>query len=68
MWEAGWVNPITRRFAAARRLILRSLLLHPRAKRIALFLLAQALQALDRPLVSRLRFTDADGSVTARRG
>ncbi len=67
MWEAGRVNFTTRRFAAARRLMLRSLLLHPRAKRIMLFLLAQASQALDWPLVSRLRFADAD-AVTARRG
>ena len=60
MWEAGRVNFTTRRFAAARRLMLRSLLLHPRAKRIALFLLAQASQVLNRPLVSRLRFINDD--------
>ena len=68
MWEAGRVNFTTRRFAAARRLMLRSLLLHPRAKRIALFLLAQASQALNRPLASRLRFTDMDAAITARQG
>ena len=67
MWEAGRVNFTERRFAAARGLMLRSLLLHPRGKRIALFLLALASQALNRPLVSRLRFSDADAAVTARR-
>lgn len=60
MWEAGRVNFTTRRFAVARRLMFQSLLLHPRGKRVALFVLAQASQMLDRPLASRLRFADED--------
>ncbi|MGI4798693.1 MAG: glycosyltransferase family 2 protein [Janthinobacterium lividum] len=60
MWEAGRVNFTKRRFAPARHLMVRSLLLHPRGKRVALFMLAQASQILNRPLASRLRFADDD--------
>ncbi|MGI4800440.1 MAG: glycosyltransferase family 2 protein [Janthinobacterium lividum] len=60
MWEAGRVNFTIRRFPEARRLMLRSLRLAPRRKRLALFLLAQVSQVANRSLVSRLRFVDDD--------
>lgn len=60
MWEAGRVNFTTRRFTVARRLMAQSLLLHPRGKRVVLFILAQASQMLNRPLASRLRFAEDD--------
>ncbi len=60
LFEAGRVNFVNRRFAAARRLMLRSLRLHPRGKRLALFMIAQASQVANRSLVSRLRFKDDD--------
>lgn len=60
LWEAGRVNFTTRRFAEARRLMLRSLRLAPRRKRLALFVLAQVSQLANRSLVSRLRFVDDD--------
>ena len=60
MWECGRVNFTTRRFAVARRLMLKSLALDPQPKRLALFALAQASQAMNRSLVSRLRFADED--------
>ena len=64
LWEAGRVNFTTRRFAAARRLMLRSLAIHPHRKRLALFVLAQLSHAANRSLVSRLRFVDDDRRVT----
>ena len=60
MWEAGRVNFTSRRFVPACRLMLGSLRIHPRPKRIALFGLALLSQALNRPLASRLRFIDQD--------
>ena len=60
LFEAGRVNFANRRFPAARQLMLRSLRLHPRGKRLALFMIAQASQAANRSLVSRLRFRDDD--------
>jgi glycosyltransferase involved in cell wall biosynthesis len=60
MWEAGRVNFTIRRFVIARRLMLASLRRDPQPKRVALFLLAQASQVLNRPLASRLRFADQD--------
>lgn len=60
LWEAGRVNFTTRRFGEARRLMLRSLRLALRRKRLALFVLAQVSQLANRSLVSRLRFVDDD--------
>lgn len=60
MWEAGRVNFTMRRFGEARRLMLGALGLKPDAKRLALFALAQFSQLVNRSLVSRLRFRDAD--------
>ena len=60
LFEAGRVNFANRRFPVARQLMLRSLRLHPRGKRLALFLIAQASQATNRSFVSRLRFRDDD--------
>ncbi len=60
LWEAGRVNFVYRRFSAARRLMLQSLKLHPRRKRLALFIVAQLSQASNRSLMSRLRFRDDD--------
>ena len=54
------MNFTTRRFGEARRLMLRSLRLAPRRKRLALFVLAQASQFANRSLASRLRFVDDD--------
>jgi hypothetical protein len=59
-WEAGRVNFTARRFAEARRLMLRSLAAHATGKRLALFALAQASQILGTALVPRLRFIDQD--------
>jgi glycosyltransferase involved in cell wall biosynthesis len=58
LWEAGRVNFTARRFAEARRLMLRSLASAVTAKRLALFVLAQASQLLGTALVPRLRFLD----------
>jgi glycosyltransferase involved in cell wall biosynthesis len=58
LWEAGRVNFTARRFAAARRLMLRSLVQDINAKRLALFAIAQASQLLGLSLVPRLRFLD----------
>jgi len=60
LWEAGRVNFTNRRFPAARQLMLRSLRLHPRGKRLALFAIAQVSQFANRSLASRLRFRDDD--------
>lgn len=62
LWEVGRVNFCERRFDEARRHMLNSLLLAPTPKRLALFILAGASRRLDRPLVSRLRFTDLDSA------
>lgn len=60
MWEAGRVNFTMRRFAEARRHMMGALLLKPDLKRLILFAAAQVSQLIDRPIVSRLRFRDAD--------
>ncbi len=58
LWEAGRVNFTARRFTEARRLMLRSLASAATARRLALFVLAQASQLLGTALVPRLRFLD----------
>lgn len=60
MWEAGRMNFIARRYAEARRLMLRSFREAITPKRVVLFLIAQASQLLGVSLVSRLRFLDED--------
>jgi hypothetical protein len=60
LWEAGRVNFTARRYAKARRLMLRSLTRHIKAKRLALFAIAQASELLGVSLVPRLRFMDED--------
>jgi glycosyltransferase involved in cell wall biosynthesis len=60
LWEAGRMNFIARRHAEARRLMLRSFRQGITAKRIALFLIAQASQLVGVSLVPRLRFLDED--------
>jgi glycosyltransferase involved in cell wall biosynthesis len=60
LWEAGRVNFTARRYAKARRLMLRSLTKHITAKRLALFAIAQASELLGVSLVPRLRFLDED--------
>jgi glycosyltransferase involved in cell wall biosynthesis len=60
LWEAGRMNFIARRYAEARRLMLRSFTHGVTAKRIALFLIAQASQLVGVSLVPRLRFLDED--------
>jgi glycosyltransferase involved in cell wall biosynthesis len=60
LWEAGRVNFTARRFAEARRLMLRSFAKDVTAKRLVLFALAQASQFLGVALVPRLRFLDED--------
>jgi glycosyltransferase involved in cell wall biosynthesis len=60
LWESGRMNFIARRYAEARRLMLRSFAKGITAKRLALFALAQASQALGVSLVPRLRFLDED--------
>jgi glycosyltransferase involved in cell wall biosynthesis len=69
LWEAGRVNFTARRYAEARRLMLRSFARGITAKRLALFVLAQASQLLGVSLVPRLRFLDDDarpGAATSR--
>jgi glycosyltransferase involved in cell wall biosynthesis len=58
LWEAGRVNFIARRYAEARRLMLKSFAEHITAKRLALFAIAQASELLGVSLVPRLRFLD----------
>jgi hypothetical protein len=60
LWEAGRMNFIARRYAEARRLMLRSFAEAITPKRIALFLIAQVSQLLGVSLVPRLRFLDED--------
>ena len=60
LWESGRVNFTARRFAEARRLMLRSFALQVTPKRLALFALAQASQLLGVALAPRLRFLDQD--------
>lgn len=60
LWEAGRMNFIARRYAEARRLMLRSFRQAITPKRIALFVIAQASQLLGVSLVPRLRFLDED--------
>jgi hypothetical protein len=60
MWEAGRVNFTMRHFAEARRLMLGALRLKATPKRWAMFAAAQLQQLTNYPLVSRLRFRDAD--------
>jgi glycosyltransferase involved in cell wall biosynthesis len=60
LWEAGRMNFIARRYAEARRLMLRSFAQSVTPKRIALFVIAQASQLLGVSLVPRLRFLDED--------
>jgi glycosyltransferase involved in cell wall biosynthesis len=60
LWEAGRVNFTARRYADARRLMLRSFGEDITAKRLALFAIAQASQLLGVSLVPRLRFADED--------
>lgn len=62
LWEAGRVNFTARRFAEARRLMLRSFTQDITAKRVALFAIAQASQLLGVSLAPRLRFLDEDAS------
>lgn len=58
LWEAGRVNFTARRYAQARRLMLRSFARNITAKRLALFAIAQASQILGVSLLPRLRFLD----------
>jgi GT2 family glycosyltransferase len=60
LWEAGRMNFVARRYAEARRLMLRSFAEAITPKRIALFLIAQLSQLLGVSLVPRLRFLDED--------
>lgn len=60
LWEAGRVNFTARRYADARRLMLRSFTKDITVKRLALFAIAQASQLLGVSLVPRLRFLDED--------
>jgi hypothetical protein len=60
LWEAGRVNFTARRYAEARRLMLRSFAKAVTAKRLALFAIAQASELLGVSLVPRLRFLDED--------
>lgn len=60
LWESGRVNFTVRRFAEARRLMLRSFAQDITARRLALFLLAQASQLVGVALAPRLRFLDED--------
>jgi glycosyltransferase involved in cell wall biosynthesis len=60
LWESGRVNFTARRYAEARRLMLRSFTKDITAKRLALFAIAQASQLLGVSLVQRLRFLDED--------
>lgn len=60
LWEVGRVNFCERNFGDARRYMLRALAIRPTPKRLALFALAEASRALDRPLANRLRFNDLD--------
>jgi glycosyltransferase involved in cell wall biosynthesis len=60
LWEAGRVNFTARRYADARRLMLRSFTKDITVKRLALFAIAQASQVLGVSLVPRLRFVDED--------
>jgi glycosyltransferase involved in cell wall biosynthesis len=62
LWEAGRVNFTERRYAEARRLMLRSLAKDVTAKRLALFAIAQLSQLLGASLVPRLRFADEDAN------
>lgn len=59
-WEAGRVNFSYQDFQIARRLMIDALLKAPTLKRLALLILAQVSQLLDRSLVSRLRFVRDD--------
>jgi glycosyltransferase involved in cell wall biosynthesis len=58
MFEAGRQNFRARRFREARSLMFRALKLSPSPRNIAIFLLAQASQLLNRPLIGRLRFIE----------
>jgi glycosyltransferase involved in cell wall biosynthesis len=60
LWEAGRMNFISRRYAEARRLMLSSFAEAVTARRVALFLIAQASQLIGVSLVPRLRFLDED--------
>jgi hypothetical protein len=60
LWEAGRVNFTVRRYAEARRLMLRSFTKDITAQRLALFAIAQASQLFGMSLVPRLRFLDED--------
>ena len=60
LWEAGRMNFSARRYAEARRLMLRALAKDLTAKRLALFAIAQASQLLGVSLYPRLRFVDED--------
>lgn len=60
LWEAGRVNFTARRYAEARRLMLRSLTKDITLQRLALFAIAQASELLGVSLAPRLRFLDED--------
>lgn len=60
LWEAGRENFTARRYAEARRLMLRSFSKGITAKRLALFAIAQASRLLGVSLAPRLRFLDED--------
>ncbi|CAN5313295.1 glycosyltransferase [soil metagenome] len=56
LFETGRQNFMQRRFGEARRMMIRGLLKAPSRRRAAVFVLAQASQLLNRPLVGILRF------------
>jgi glycosyltransferase involved in cell wall biosynthesis len=55
-FECGRQNFIQRRFGEARKLMWRGIALKPSKRRVAIFALALASQAIDRPLVGVLRY------------
>lgn len=55
-FECGRQNFIQRRFGESRRLMWQGIALRPSKRRVAIFMLALASQAIDRPLVSVLRY------------
>lgn len=59
VFESGRQLFIRREFGRARRLMVKGILLRPSKRHLALFAAAQLTQILGRPVVGRLRFTDA---------
>lgn len=61
-FETGRQNFAQRRFGPARRMMLKGTLRSPSRRRLALLVLAQVSQVVNRPLVGPLRFHEADTS------